>query len=312
MLASAKHENWLEQVWPHVWRKTRRPVIGVVLKVDDCTRLAALTLQGQFDFLAQCNSPDEAIPRLHEIAGKEAKSWLRNHRDQTHDQDHARDREITHWPKNPWFTRLRQRSADGSFESKELDIAEPILWQRTVPIWKRLRIHDDDARDVYLETLTDFLKPRVDRCPLATMDLFEELPRLFATVAERRGISWIRKQTALKNRPNHRTHAVSLDDENTGVARSLAAEKSRDWTQMSFEEIRDACGEVLSEVEWLLLDFIYVKQSHTRNQLVEDPEMQEWLAIDPSASLSTRQRQLSGRLADVLARLGRAMKETDF
>lgn len=317
MLASAKlenanRENWLELLWPCVWRKTHRPIAGILLGDDECTLVAARTLQGQFDFLCACTRVDEAIPRLQQLAGKAATSWVRDLRDRTKDQDHARDRELTRWAKNPWLTQLRHRSAEGALESKEWDTAEPILWQRSVAIWKKLNIRDDDARDVYMETLTDFLKPRTEGCPLASMDLFEELPRLFSTVAERRGISWIRKQTALKNRPNHRSHVVSIDDEDTGVARSLTTEQSSDWSQLSFDEIRMACGNVLSNAEWFLLDAIYVKQSHTRNQMVDDPEMQEWLGIESSASLSTRQRQLNALLADALARLGKAMQETDF
>ena len=306
-----KRENWLELVWPHVWRKTHRPMAGIVLGADECTQLAARTLQSQFDFLSECPQLDNAIARLQQVAAKESKAWLRGHRDQTQDQDHARDRALTLWAKNPWFTRLRQRSADGALASKEWDSAEPILWQRSVPIWKKLSIRDDDARDVYMETLADFLKPRTEGCPLAMMDLFEELPRLFSTVAERRGISWIRKQTAMKNRPNHRSHAVSIDDEDTGVARTLSSTARSDWSQLNFDEIRDACGDVLSDAEWFLLDAIYVKQSHTRNQMVDDPEMQEWLGIDASASLSTRQRQLNTILADALARLGKAMQDAD-
>lgn len=312
MLTRAERENLLELVWPHVWRKTHRPIAGILLEAEECTKRAAIVLQDQFDFLSSCERLDVAIPRLQQIASKLTTAWLRGHRDQSKDQDHGRDRELTRWAKNPWFTKLRQRSADGSFESKEWDSAEPILWQRSILIWKKLNIREDDARDVYMETLTDFLKPRDEGCPLAAMELFEELPRLFSTVAERRGISWIRKQTALKNRPNHRAHAVSIDDEDTGVARSLTQDQKRDWGQLSFEEIRAACGEVLSEVEWYLLDAVYVKQSHTRNQLVDDPEMQEWLGIDASASLSTRQRQLNVLLADALARLGHAMRDTDF
>lgn len=312
MLASGKRDNWLEMVWPQVWRKSHRPVPGVVLPNDDTTRLAAITLQGQFDYLSECTKLDEAMPRLQQTAAKEAAVWLSKHRDQSRDQDFARDRECCRWPKNPWFTQLRQRTSDGSFSSKEWDTAEPILWQRSVMVWKKLKISDDDARDVYMETLADFLKPRVDHCPMATMDLFEELPRLFSTVAERRGISWIRKQTALKNRPNHRSNAVSLDDEDTGMARTLAVEKSSDWSLWNFDEIRQACGDVLSDAEWFLLDAIYVKQSHTRNQIVDDADFQEWLAIDAGASLSTRQRQLNALLAEALARLGKAMQELDF
>lgn len=300
-------QQWLEHLWQTLWRRAHIPLLGVQLTDDETTDLVAGFLRFRIQDVQKMSQ--EAIDNLTHACEKNAKTWLAAHRDSSGDQDHDRDREKTFWVKNPTFSSLIKRSADGSLKSTEWSNAEPILWQRSQPICKKLSIRDDDARDVYMETLADFLKARKDTCPLREMDLFEELPRLFATVMERRAISWIRKQTALKNKPNHQSHSVSLDDDDSQMKNRLHANEKNDWHDMQFHEIKERCGDVLSDFEWHLLDVIYVSQTQTRNELVNNEDICRLLELENGASLSTRQRKLHTVLGEALARLGNIMKQ---
>jgi CHAT domain-containing protein len=139
------------------------------------------------------------------------------------------------------------------------------------------------------------------------MLVFEELPRLFAVVAERRAISWVRKQTTLKMQPNQ--GGLSFDDPDLGPLETRTLDNDDPLAHVTFDHIRQSCADSLDEFEWHLIETLFVEGNQTRDELVLEDWTLQQLEIESSASRSTKLRRLNGVIADSLARLGRALEE---
>ena len=305
--------GWLEILWEAVCVRAARPVPGILLDGNGTLDVAKTTFQ---EFLDSGGDPAPNLQAMltvltSPVQGRSLR-YVADQRKEQKDSDLARDTPKAKWSKNPAFPKLIARRDDGQLSDPDWSIAEPILWQRASPIYRRLRINDNDARDVYAETVADFLKarPDPDDCPMRKMAVFEELPRLFSVVAERRAISWVRKQTTLKMQPNQ--GGLSFDDPDLGPLETRTLDNDDPLANATFDQIRSGCAETLNEFEWHLVEILFVEGSKTRDELVLEDWTLQQLNIAPSASRSTRLRRLNTVIADSLARLGRALDEADL
>lgn len=305
--------GWLEILWEAVCVRAARPVPGILLDQQGTLEVATATFQ---EFLESGGVPAPNLQAMltvltGPVQGR-ALQFVANQRDKSGDPDLLRDSAKAKWPQNPHFPALITRRDDGVLADPGWSIAEPVLWQRAAPIYRRLRINENDARDVYSETVADFLKarPEPDDCPMRKMLVFEELPRLFAVVAERRAISWVRKQTTLKMQPNQ--GGLSFDDPDLGPLETRTLDNDDPLAHATFDHIRQSCRDSLDEFEWHLIETLFVEGSQTRDELVLEDWTLQQLKIEPSASRSTKLRRLNGVIADSLARLGRALEEADL
>jgi len=297
--------------------RAARPIPGLLLDEDGISEVAKDTFE---TFLESGGKPEATLQSMLSVLTQPVQSSALQYvslcRTQSQDADLFRDPDKAKWERNPKFPELITRGAKGELKDSGWSQAEPVLWQRAAPIYRRLRINESDARDVYSETIADFLKarPEKDSCPMRDMHVFEELPRLFAVVAERRAISWVRKQTTLKMQPNQT--GLSLDDPDTGLGAQLHEPRSLEGddplANASFDQIRESCTDALDEFEWHILEVLFVEGNQTRDELVLEDWTLQQLEVDPGASRSTKLRRLNGVIADALAQLGRALQEADL
>jgi len=308
--------SWLDILWEAVCARAARPIPGVLLDQKGILKVAKDTFD---EFLKTGGKPEATLQAMLSVltqpVQQKSLKYASDLRNTKNDPNLFRNLSSAKWEHNPSFPDLISRDPAGQLTSREWTVAEPVLWHRAAPIYRRLRISETDARDVYAETIADFLKAReASRCPMREMLLFEELPRLFAVVAERRAISWVRKQTTLKMQPN-RT-GLSLDDPDSGLSACLKEPRSLKTedpiANANFDEIRNSCPDTLDEFEWHLLEILFVEGSKTRDELVQEDWTLQQLEVSPDASRSTKLRRLNSTISDALARLGRALGEADL
>lgn len=305
--------GWLDILWEAVCVRAARPVPGLLLDGDGMVRIATATFQ---EFLDQGGKPEATLQAMLSVltgpVQGRALRYVAEQRKARNDPNLLRDPAKARWESNPQFPELIARRDDGQLSDAGWATAEPVLWQRASPIYRRLRINENDARDVYSETIADFLKarPESDDCPMRNMVVFEELPRLFAVVAERRAISWVRKQTTLKMQPNQT--GLSFDDLDLALPEPRTLEEKDPLANATFEQIRQSCGKTLDDFEWHLIETLFVEGARTRDELVLDDWVLRQMDVESSASRSTKLRRLNAVIADALARLGRTLEEADL
>jgi hypothetical protein len=310
--------EWIDELWPLVSQRAMRPLGGILL---DKPAAAGIAREVFSDFLAAFpQRPGTWESVLHWLTSRVrplALAAVAEERRQSADWQRFRDPKKTVWVRNPDFDALRSRSPDGALLSREWDLAAPILWKGVQPVFLRLGIAEEDARDIQNETLAELTRASKTAGTLEKLLVFEELPKLFATMIERRTISWLRKTTAVKRRPMNPAFTDRLDDPDNATARHLAAPLTgpagaSPWAHAGFDRIRHACRSVLTDFEWHLVEALFVEGSHSRGELVNDAWILEQLGISASASESKRRRHLNVFLDEALARLGRALQECDL
>jgi len=297
--------GWLEMLWPAVCTRVRHPVGGVRLDPAATARVAAGVLQA---FIAAHPEPPASLEAAQQwVAARAAAAaldWVAEERRRTGDPEGHRDPETAAWERNPDFEALRVRDAGGVLTSREWAVAEPVLRRRALPALARQGIRDEDAQDVLMEALGELTQARPgEGGPLEKMRVFEELPRFFATMAERRGISWLRKQSARKRQASNPALAEPLDAPASAVLRTLADPRSAlphapeaPWEGASFDAIQAACRPALTDFEWHLLSALFVEGTHTRLELAGEPWVLEQAGLAPSDSESKRRRRLNSTL----------------
>ena len=313
--------GWLEVLWPAVCARVQRPVAGVRLDAAGTARVAASVLSGFLDAHAEPPAGVEAAQQwLAGRAAPAALAWVAAERRRTGDPELHRDAEALSWERNPDFDALRARGPGGALTSRDWALAEPVLRRRALPVLARMGVKDEDAEDVIMEALGELTQARTDGGgPLEKMQIFEELPRFFATMAERRAISWLRKQSARKRQASHPALAEPMDAPDSAARRTLADPRSgrphdphAPWESATFDAIHRACRTALTDFEWHLLTALFVEGTHTRLDLANDPWVLEQAGLDPAASESKRRRRLNLYIEEALARLGRALEHADL
>lgn len=312
--------GWLEVLWPAVCARVQRPVAGVKLEAAATARVAS-TVFGTF-LDAHPEPPATVEAALQWLAGRAsaaAVAWVASERRRTGDPNLHRDPEAVAWEKNPDFDALRERDEGGVLTSREWAVAEPVLRRRAFPVLARIGVKDEDAEDVIMESLGELTQARPGGGLLEKMNVFEELPRFFATMAERRGISWLRRQTARKRQASNPGLADSMDAPDSATRRTLAdprSSRSHDgrapWESATFDAIHAGCRNALTDFEWHLLTVLFVEGTHTRLDLANDPWVLEQAGLEATASESKRRRRLNLYIEEALARLGRALEHADL
>jgi hypothetical protein len=309
--------DWIDDLWPAVCARARRPVTGVLLDPGAAAEVAAGLFGGFLDAFPRPPAAREVVQHwLTTRAAPHALERAALERRRLADWNACRDPRRLAWERNPDFDDLRHRTADGALTSREWSAAEPILWRRAAPVLSRLGLGDEDARDVFMECLAELTQARTDPGPLDAMHVFEELPRFFATMVERRGISWLRRQSAQKRRPVNPAFTERLDEPESPIARTLSDPRSdaaaNPLARASFDRIRLACGPALTDFEWHLVNALFVEGTHSRLDLAGDPWVLENMGIPPSASESKRRRRLNLFIEEALSKLGRELEICDL
>lgn len=312
---------WLEVLWPAVCARVQRPVAGVCLDGASTARVALSVFN---DFLNAHPEPPASVEAAQQWlvgrASAAAVAWVAAERRRTGTPEVHRDPEAVAWERNPDFDALRERDAEGVLTSRDWAVAEPVLRRRAFPVLARMGVKDEDAEDVVMEALGELTQARTGGGgPLEKMNIFEELPRFFATMAERRGISWLRKQSARKRQATNPALADPMDAPDSATRRTLADPRSvrphspvAPWESATFDSIHAACRDALTDFEWHLLTALFVEGTHSRLDLANDPWVLEQAGLESGASESKRRRRLNLFIEEALARLGRALEHADL
>lgn len=312
--------RWLEALWPVLCARVRRPVGGVRLPDERVAALAGGLIE---EFLAAHPEPPAGLEQAQQWfavrAAPRALAWLAEERKRSGDWQAGRDPEALAWEKNPDFDELRRRTGEGALVSRAWGGVGEVLRWRGLPVLQRLGISGEDAEDVFMETLAELTQARADGgSPLDKMAVFEELPRFFATMIERRGISWLRKISARKRQATNPAYAEPLDAPESALRRTLAdpragaaAAASEPWASATFDRLYAACRTALNELEWHLVIVLFVEATHTRLDLASDPWVLEQLGLTAGDSESKRRRRLNLFIEEALAKLGRRLEVAD-
>jgi hypothetical protein len=304
-----------------VCARVRHPVAGVRLEAEATARVAGAVFG---DFLNAHPEPPASLEAAQQwLVGRAAPAalaWVAAERRRTGDPQGHRDLETAAWERNPDFDALRARDAAGVLTSREWDMVEGVLRRRALPVLARLGVRDEDAQDVLMEALGELTQARPDGGgPLDKLGVFEELPRFFATMAERRAISWLRKQSARKRQASNPALGEPLDAPDSAARRTLADPRSAPpqtpsapWEGATFDAIQNACRSALTDFEWHLLTVLFVEGTHTRLDLANDPWVLEQAGLSAGDSESKRRRRLNLFIEEALARLGRALEQADL
>lgn len=308
---------WLQELWSELCAIVARPLPGLLLPTRGIAEVARALLDEALDEPRLQDATELELKRyLRAESGPSALGWLAAARRQSDDHDLGRDPARCYWEHNPNFDALRQRDGAGALTSREWDRAVPILRQRALPILRGYQLNDEDGDDVLMQSLAELLQARSEPAPMDGMRVFEELPRLFANMIDRRVISWLRKRSARKRQASNPDLTDSINDPDSTLGDRLtdgATLPSRDPVQhVQFHKIRQTCGAALSHFEWHLIEALFVEATHTRLELASDSWVLEQVNIGPDASESKRRRALNAIIEDALKRLGLALQEADF
>lgn len=310
--------HWIEELWPQVCARALRPIGGILL---DRAASASVAEEVFSDFLAAFPRRPGSWESVHHWMTSRVRplalATVAEVRRSRRDWQAFRDPQKSAWVENPDFDALRRRSEDGALLSREWDRVAPILWKAAHPPLLRLGVGEEDASDIKMETLAELTRASKVAGSLDKLLIFEELPKLFATMIERRAISWLRKFSAQKRRPVHPSFTERLDDPDNPAARQLTDPRTEStgappWANAGFDRIRHACRGALTDFEWHLVDVLFVEASHSRQDLVNDQWVLGQLGLAASASESKRRRRLNLFIDEALARLGRKLEDCDL
>jgi DNA-directed RNA polymerase specialized sigma24 family protein len=313
MSVASTPAHWLDQLWPQVCQRVSRPLTEVLVPREAISRLACRVVEGFLEAGDAVTSSFDAARRwMLEHAESLALSWIADERRQRSDADFARDMERALWPHNPSWEDLLQRDVEGALNGRQWPQAVDILKQRATPVLARQSLPAEDGEDVLQETLAELLQARKEPSIIDRLRIFEELPRLFAVMIERRLISWLRKRSALKRSAANPQLSESLNDPDNKLREQLAdGGKAQPWEGATFDRIQSACRTVLSDFEWHLVTLLFVEGTHTRLDLASDAWVLEQLGLSMKHSESKRRRALNAVVETALQRLGRALEEAD-
>jgi hypothetical protein len=311
-MAGAISLEFFERVWRATFRRARQPVEGARLPESAAREI----VEDVFDRLL---SRYRQMPRESEFASEalELAAETSRHRISAERRD-QRDPNLHHLPedrryeRNLDLDRLQKRDADNACTDREWNGLDPDLRPIRFHLLQRKGILGQDAEDVYIETFTELARLRSSdqRAPIETILLFEESIPLFSKMVQFRSIDWRRRRGAQKNQPNtqhsieelteREDHAMQFEDRRSSPASQVG--------ELSFDEIFRQCEECLSPFEWELVFILYVAQSATMGELIENEAILTRLELKKRDSTSKKRRILNEHLERALKKLAHCLE----
>jgi hypothetical protein len=216
-------------------------------------------------------------------------------------------------PAAPDLDKLRERSPDGKFASREWDRLAAMLRPLGLAILYRKGVPNEDAEDVFFEAFAQLTRGRASdgKAPVELVSEVSELVPLFSTMLGHRAIDWARARKSLKNRPNVAlSFDAAGDDTDRHSPLQIADPRSPGpglTGSLSFREIYFQCRECLEPFQWKMIYEIFIGGGSTRGDLVDDPGLVEMIGADMAQSVATRRRRLNDHIDKALAALGRGL-----
>ena len=311
-MAGAISLEYFERVWRAAFRRARSPVEGVELPDAAAREIVEdvfdRLLSRYRDMPAEAEFSSEAL----EAAVETARHRVAGERTAAGDPQLHHLSDDKRYPANLDLDRLQKRDAGNAFTDREWNGLDPLLRPLAFHLLQRKGITGADAEDVYIETFTELAKLRASdqKAPIESVVLFEETIPLFSKMIGFRAIDWRRRQGALKNQPNTQ-HSIEDLTEREDHAMQFEDERSSPGSQigdLSFDEIYRQCEECLSTFEWELVFAIYVAQSATMGELLEQDKILAQLELQRRDSTSKKRRILNDHLERALKKLAKCLQ----
>jgi hypothetical protein len=291
----------LEKCWEACWHRARRPVEGVLIPEDRAVEIAERVMRNIALDFEQLPPEAEFTARVIEETSEATRGLVAGERRKKADPQLHHDPEDRRYSRNLDLDRLQRAHPERGFQDPEWNRLPEVLRPLALATLSRKGIKGADAEDVFSDTLVELVREREESrsAPILDPTVFEELIPLHARIVQFRAIDWFRRRSALKNQPNA---GESFDALTGDPERPLQFEDSA-ASGISFEKIYKECREALSTVEWQLIYSLYVAQTATIQDLVQDDPFCTRLGIKPGVSASTRRRAIGERVEEALEKI---------
>lgn len=308
---STDYESLLLQVWNAMLARLQRPVEGVLLPVQKAQKIGEPLFHRILDLSGP--DPDDAAFSAEALraAAVESKETVAEERKLRKDQECFRDPEDDRYERNLNLPDLQAGVSGGSLRHAEWAELDQFLRPFAAPQFRKKNISVDDADEIYNSTLAYLAHQggKLGKAPIEKIKVFEELIPNFCRLISLRSIDWLRRRFAKKAAPESLTSIEALVTE-TGSQVELRDHTASDPDEpmtWRFEEIYAQCREVLTPVEWSLIFKIYIAQTHSVKDLVQDEREVTALGLEASQSASTLRRRVDDILKPALAKLADAL-----
>ena len=304
--------EFFEKVWRATFQRALRPVEGVLLDPSTAQALTEDVFDRLLSRYRSAPAESEFTAEALESAFEESRLRVAQARTKALDPQRHHDPADQRYSANLDLDGLQEHRGDHDFRHPEWTKLDPLLRPFGFHLLKRKGIQSHNADDVFIETFAELARPKVSnhRAPIEAIRVFEEIIPLFSRMIQFRAIDWRRKQSALKNQPNTQSsleeltesedHAMQFEDSSTGPSATIG--------EMSFDEIYKQCLECLDALEWKLVFTVYVSQSATLGEVVENPSTLQDLGLSPKDSSSKKRRILNEFLEKALKKLAKCLK----
>jgi hypothetical protein len=291
----------LEKCWEACWHRARRPVEGVLVPEDRAVEIAERVIRNIAMDFEETPPEAEFTARVIQEASETTREVVAGERRKQANPQLHHDPEDRRYPQNLDLDRLQRAHPERGFQDPEWNRLPQVLRPLALATLGRRGIKGADAEDVFSDTLVELVREREESrsAPILDPTVFEELIPLHARIVQFRAIDWFRRRGALKNQPN----AGESFDALTGNPDHPQQFEDPSASTVSFEKIYTECREALSAVEWQLVYSLYVAQTATVKDLVQDDSFCARLGIKAAASASTRRRAIGERVEQALEKI---------
>jgi DNA-directed RNA polymerase specialized sigma24 family protein len=294
-------QKHLEKCWEACWHRARRPVEGVLIPEERAVEIAERVMRNIALDFQEVPPEAEFTARVIQETSETTRDLVAGERRKRSDPQLHHDPEDRRYSQNLDLDRLQRADPERGFQDPEWNRLPQVLRPLALATLGRKGIKGADAEDVFSDTLVELVRERENSrsAPILDPTVFEELIPLHARIVQFRAIDWFRRRSALKNQPNA---GESFDALTGDPDRPLQFEDGTSDT-ISFEKIYNECREALSAVEWQLVYALYVAQTATVQDLIQNDRVCAKLGIKPGASASTRRRVIAEMVEKALEKI---------
>lgn len=294
-------QKHLEKCWEACWHRARRPVEGVLIPEERAVEIAERVMRNIALDFEEAPPEAEFTARVIQETSETTRDLVAGERRKRADPQLHHDPEDRRYSQNLDLDRLQRADPERGFQDPEWNRLPQVLRPLALATLSRKGIKGADAEDVFSDTLVELVRERENSRSAPILDplVFEELIPLHARIVQFRAIDWFRRRSALKNQPNA---GESFDALSSDPDRPLQFEDGAADT-VSFEKIYKECREALSPVEWQLVYALYVAQTATVQDLIQNDRICAKLGIKQGASLSTRRRVIAEMVEQALGKI---------
>ncbi|MGB1130220.1 MAG: hypothetical protein ACPG4K_09220 [Haloferula sp.] len=295
---------FLESCWRSCWHRARRPVEGVLVDRELASQLAERAMRNVAVGTAGPPESSKFLAAALEETRSHSRQTIASERTRDKDPQRHHDPADTRYPANLDLDELQKQHPSRGFDRPEWNQLPDLLRPLAFAQLGKKDIGGPDAEDLFLEVLSELARERGSdgKAPITDLTLFEEIVPMQTRMLQFRSIDWHRRRSTQKNQTNTGPSFDALSDD-PDRPMQFADPSTGSGAPLKFEQIYAHCKEALEPEEWELVITLYVAQTATVQDLVQDDDFCQALELKPGASDSTRRRAINTRLESALEKL---------